>query len=98
MKKRMRLPNGFGQISKINKPLRNPYRAMVSVGINEETGHVISKSIGYYKSYNDAYQALMKYHNSPYDLESGIMTLEQLHDKWFEEWSKNVKRGTADVM
>lgn len=31
--KRKRLPNGFGQITKIkNNNLRNPYRAMVTVG------------------------------------------------------------------
>ena len=32
-RKRMRLPNGFGQISKITgQRLRKPYRAMVTVG------------------------------------------------------------------
>lgn len=30
MHKRMRLPNGFGQISKLKQRLRNPYRAMVT--------------------------------------------------------------------
>ena len=33
--KRRRLPNGFGQISEIkNRNLRNPFRAMVTVGKN----------------------------------------------------------------
>lgn len=98
MAKHMRLPNGFGQISKIKKPLRNPYRAMVSVGINPDTGHTISKTVGYYKTYNDAYAALMEYHNNPYDLQSGIVTLNDLHEKWYEEWSKNVKKSTITAM
>lgn len=95
--KHMRLPNGFGQISKINKPLRNPYRAMISTGTNPDTGHKISKVIGYYKTYNDAYQALMEYHKNPYDV-TNIITLEELHDKWHEEWVKHVAKSTDGMM
>lgn len=98
MSKHMRLPNGFGQISKIKKPLRNPYRAMISVGVNPETGHTVSKVLGYYKTYNDAYQALMKYHNNPYDMTEGVMTLEQVHDRWYEEWSQKVSNITMGSM
>lgn len=87
MSKRMRLPNGFGQISKLKKPLRNPYRAMVSTGINPDTGHRIQKTIGYYHTYNDAYQALMEYHKNPYETLNGSITLTELHDRWFKEWS-----------
>ena len=36
-KKRMRLPNGFGQISEIKgKRLRKPFRAMITVDKTEE--------------------------------------------------------------
>ena len=35
-KQRMRLPNGFGQISEIKgRNLRHPFRAMVTVGVTE---------------------------------------------------------------
>ena len=97
MAKRMRLPNGFGQISKLKKPLRNPYRAMVSVGTNPETGHKISKTIGYYKTYNDAYMALMEYHKDPYAIDNSL-SLKQLHDRWFAEWEKNVANSTRKSM
>lgn len=41
--KHMRLPNGFGQISKLkNQRLRKPYRAMVTVG-KTDTGRPICK-------------------------------------------------------
>ena len=41
--KRKRLPNGFGYITEIkNKNLRNPFRAMVTVGKNEN-GRPIAK-------------------------------------------------------
>ena len=40
-RKRLRLPNGFGQITKLSNPrLRKPYRAMITVG-KTETGKPI---------------------------------------------------------
>lgn len=83
-----RLPNGFGQISKItSKPLRNPYRAMVTVGKNPDTGRPIVKPLkpqSYFKSYNEAYEALLKYNKDPHIEETTLITVEEL----FEEWSK----------
>ena len=97
MSKHMRLPNGFGQISKIKKPLRNPYRAMVSTGINHDTGHHIQKTIGYYRTYNDAYQALMEYHKDPYAIDNSV-SLKDLHDRWYAEWSRNKSRSYLSGM
>lgn len=88
--KHMKLPNGFGQISKLKKPLRNPYRAMITVGTNAN-GRPICKLLkpkAYFKTYNEAYMALMDYHRNPYDLEAAGMTLGELYDKWFERHSQ----------
>ncbi|MBP5594152.1 MAG: integrase [Pseudobutyrivibrio sp.] len=96
-RKHMKLPNGFGQISKLKKPLRNPYRAMVTVG-TAENGRPICKLLkpkAYFKTYNEAYMALMDYHRNPYDLESAGTTLEELYDKWFERHSKNLTLRSA---
>lgn len=86
--RKKRLPNGFGQISKIsNKNLRNPYRAMVTVGFNPETGRPISKLLkpqAYFPTYNDAYAALLKYNLDPQSEEVPAITVEEL----FKEWSK----------
>lgn len=53
--KRMRLPNGFGQISEIKgRNLRNPFRAMVTVG-KDSSGRPICKTLkpkGYFSTYN----------------------------------------------
>lgn len=85
IKRRMRLPNGFGQISLIkNRNLRKPYRAMVSIGTNEETGRPIVKPLkpnAYFESYNDAYAALVKYNRNPYDLSESI-TMQELYERW----------------
>lgn len=91
--KRRRLPNGFGQISEIkNRNLRNPFRAMVTVGKTPE-GRPISKPLkpeSYFSTYNDAYAALVEYNKNPYDLEPSI-TVKELYDKWSEEYFKTLK-------
>lgn len=90
--KRRRLPNGFGQISEIkNRNLRNPFRAMVTVGKNPD-GRPICKPLkpeSYFPTYNDAYAALVEYNKNPYDLEPAI-TMEELYEKWISEYEKTV--------
>lgn len=91
--KRRRLPNGFGQISEIkNRNLRNPFRAMVTVGKTPD-GKPICKPLkpeSYFATYNDAYAALVEYNKTPYDLEPSI-TMQELYDKWLPEYEKTVK-------
>lgn len=91
--KRRRLPNGFGQISEIkNRNLRNPFRAMISVG-KDENGRPICKPLkpeAYFPTYNDAYAALVEYNKNPYDLEPSI-TVKELYEKWLPEHEKTVK-------
>ena len=95
--KRRRLPNGFGQISKIeNRNLRNPYRAMVTVGKTPEGKPIVKplKPQSYFRTYNEAYQALLKYNSNPYDL-SERMTMNDLFDNWFEEHAKKIGEQSA---
>lgn len=95
-RKRMRLPNGFGQISRIKgKRLRKPFRAMVNVGINEKTGHHKSKIIGYFETYNDAYTALLDYNRNPYDLNSANITVKELYEKWSEKYFKSLNTASS---
>lgn len=96
-KPRMRLPNGFGQISFINQNIRNPYRAMVTVG-KDEKGRPICKLLkpqAYFKTYNEAYSALLEYNKSPYELTSSL-NMNELFEKWFEEYSKKIKPGSSE--
>jgi len=101
--KRRRLPNGFGQISEIkNRNLRNPFRAMVTVGKTDK-GKPICKPLkpeSYFPTYNDAYTALVEYNKNPYDLNPSI-TAQELYDKWTVEYFKTIgessQRGTEDA-
>lgn len=90
-KKRMKLPNGFGQITELKgRNLRTPFRAMVTIGKTEE-GKPICKILDYYKTYNEAYQGLMEYHKTPYDL-SDKKTVKEVYELWFERHSKNLSK------
>ena len=93
--KRPKLPNGFGQISEIKTGnLRKPFRVMVTVGKNE-TGKPISKLLqpeAYFKTYNEAYSALVEYNRNPYDIEH-IITVKDLYEKWSPEHFKKVSKN-----
>lgn len=83
--KRMRLPNGFGQISEIkNTRLRKPFRAMVTVGKTDE-GKPICKPLKpetYFRTYNEAYAALIKYHENPYSIAQSA-PMSSVFDEWY---------------
>lgn len=92
--KRMRLPNGFGQICFLKGNHRKPYRAMVTVGTNEKGRPIckILKPQGYFESYNDAYMALMEYHKNPNDFTE--ITLGEIFEKWSEENFPRLQNNT----
>lgn len=98
-RKRMRLPNGFGQISEIkNRKLRKPFRAMVTIG-TAENGRPICRPIkptAYFKTYNEAYAALVAYNENPYE-EKPSMTMKELFDIWFEEYSNGKAYSTINT-
>lgn len=90
MAKRMRLPNGFGQISELKgRKLRNKWRAMVTIGWTDE-GKPQRKTVGYFHTYNDAYQGLMKYHENPNNFEESIDMLE-LYERWSKDYYRRIK-------
>lgn len=95
--KRKRLPNGFGQITKLNKTnLRKPYRAMVTVGKNSK-GKPICKLLkpdAYFYTYNDAYAALLEYNKNPYSLEPSI-TVKELYEKWTDEYFNKLTSASS---
>ena len=92
-RKHRRLPNGFGQITEIKgKPLRKPFRAMVTVGKTPKGKPIckILKPEGYFATYNEAYEALVKYNSNPYDLDKE-MTMDELYKVWYKHHQKDVK-------
>lgn len=100
MSTRRRLPNGFGQISKIKgQNLRNPYRAMVTVG-TDLNGRPICKPLkpkAYFPTYNDAYTALLMYHQDP-DVIYKNIKVREVFSQWFAEYvTKDVSKSTINI-
>ena len=101
--KRMRLPNGFGSITELKgRNLRNPFWVRICVG-KTPYGRPILKSLkpkSMFRTYNDAYQALVEYNKNPYDLDND-MTVQELYDKWtdqyFQECSDAYQRSVTSV-
>lgn len=87
-RKHRRLPNGFGQISEIKgRNLRKPFRAMVTIGKTKE-GRPISKPLkpeSYFKTYNEAYQALLEFNKNPYDISSNC-TFKDVYEAWLKDF------------
>lgn len=93
MAKRMRLPNGFGQISELKgRRLRNKFRAMVTLSWTTD-GKPVRHIVGYFPSYNEAYKALMEYHEKKDFAPNRDITMVTL----FEEWS-NIKERTQNSL
>lgn len=84
--KRKRLPNGFGSIVKLSKPnLRKPYMARKTIG-KTELGKPITKPIGYFETYNKAYEALVEYNKNPYDINTDNILFIEVYEKWSNEY------------
>lgn len=93
--KHPKLPNGFGRITEIKKRnLRNPFRAMVTVGRTEE-GRPIGKIIGYYSNWYEAYNALTEYHKNPWELSADKLTIADLYKKWSDSYFNSLSTPSS---
>ncbi len=97
-----RLPNGFGQITKITyHNLRKPYRAMVTIGFNEKgkPKTKLLEPVAYFETYNEAYEALLNYNKSNFNSEnSSNMTMNDLFNMWIKNnYDENINKGTIKI-
>lgn len=85
----MRLPNGFGNVSKLPGKRRNPWRARKTVGwiIDEKTKKTKQTyiTVGYYETRQKALQALSEFNTNPYDLNANKITFAEVYEKWSEK-------------
>lgn len=94
-----RLPNGFGQITKISgRNLRNPYRVMITVG-KDDLGRPIAKllkPVAYYPTYNAAYEALSEYNKDPYNITRSI-TMDEMFNDWLSDHKFDNPRSLKNI-
>lgn len=82
----MKLPNGYGSVTKLSGNRRKPYLARVTLGwiTDEHTGKTVQNRvpIGTFKTKKEALQALAEYGANPYDIQNNNLTLADLYQKW----------------
>lgn len=95
---RKRLPNGFGSITEIkNKNLREPFYVRITVG-KTEYGKPILKPLrpkAYFATYNEAYAALITYHENPYQLDD-FCTLQELYNRWSKRYFQELQNQSYE--
>ena len=71
----MKLPNGYGSVTKLSGNRRKPYLARVTLGwiTDEQTGKTVQNRVplGTFKTKKEALQALAEYGANPYDIQNG---------------------------
>lgn len=80
-----RLPNGYGKIQHLKgRKLRNPFFAYKTCG-KDPSGKPIHKSIGSFRTYSDAFAALVNYHEIA-ELPESDITFADLYRRFREEY------------
>lgn len=85
----MKLPNGYGNITKLSGRRRKPWRVRKTLGweIDPETEKLRQKyiNIGYYATKSEALAALAAYNQNPYDVNAAKTTFSELYELWSEQ-------------
>lgn len=86
----MKLPNGYGSVTKLSGNRRKPYIARVTLGWvhDEKTDKIVQNRvpIGTYKTKKEALQALAEYAANPYDIQNDNLTLAELYQRWTDAY------------
>lgn len=92
----MKLPNGYGSVTKLSGNRRRPYRARITSGWkdieydsegNPDYSHAKQQyvTIGYFATRAEALNALADFNRCPYDLDAVNITFAELYEKWSSE-------------
>lgn len=85
----MKLPNGYGGISKLSGKRRNPYRVRITRGWTDD-GKQLYDVLGYYHTREQALTALANYNANPYDIAVDNIIFSEVYKKWSEEHFQNI--------
>lgn len=94
----MKLPNGYGSITKLSGKRRKPWIVRITTGIvyDEAKGDFkqIREILGYFSSRKEAMEALNQYNLSPFDVSQIKITFGDIYAKVFEsKFSRLTKKS-----
>lgn len=94
-----RLPNGFGTIRKLSGHRRKPYACYPPVTDYKDNGTPVQNpAIGYFETWQKAYDALAFYNKNPYDLSNVTLTFAEVYEKYYQDkYENNKKRVYSDA-
>lgn len=96
MARPMKRANGTGAIVKVSgKRRRKPYQVIVTLGWTDK-GKQMRKSLGYFKTYDQATVALANYNDNPYDISGGKATFSDVYNKWSEQKFPTVSESNVN--
>lgn len=85
----MRLPNGYGGVTKLSGRRRKPYMVRKTIGwhIDEKTDKKVQDYvvIGYAATKSEALQMLADYNNNPFDVSAFKITFKEVYERWSTE-------------
>ena len=77
----MKLPNGYGSITKLKGNRRNPFVVRITKEIDDE-GKQVRVVLGYYPSRTKALEALSDYNKEPFDIANLKITFAEMYELW----------------
>lgn len=84
----MKLPNGYGNVSKMSGKRRNPWRVRKTDRwvLDPATGKAkqFYITVGYYATKAEALQALSDFNRDPFDLKFSSRTMKEVYEEWSE--------------
>lgn len=94
----MKLPNGFGNVSKLNGNRRNPWRARKTIGWDVVNDKTIQRyeTIGYFPTRQAALQSLSAYNSNPYDLSANKITFAEVYERWSEDKFAKISKSNIN--
>ena len=85
----MKLPNGYGSVTKLSGKRRRPYVVKRSVGwdadVEQEKATRKYEIIGYAATRAEGLKMLADFNSNPYDVKGGKLTFAEVYDEWSEE-------------
>lgn len=90
----MKLPNGYGSVTKLTGKRRRPYMARITDGrVYDELsqGYKLNRRVlGYYATKKEALQAIAEYNKKPFAVSDNTITFGQIYDRWRQRHYQNL--------